>query len=91
MAAAGWRTLERRQSYARAMVRLAAEPKREIPGTAHMACGAKLLRRRVETVLRGERYDEGFWAAARRVGLAALAVVLLVSSSLLFGLPDRFT
>ena len=90
MAAAGWRTLERRQSYARAMVRLAAEPKREIPGTAHMACGAKLLRRRVETVLRGERYDEGFWAAARRVGLAALAVVLLVSSSLLFGLPDRF-
>ena len=51
---------------------------------------ARLDARRVETVLRGERYDEGFWAAARRVGLAALAVVLLVSSSLLFGLPDRF-
>lgn len=90
MAATGWRSLEKRQSYARAMVKLAAEPRREVPGTAHMACDAGMLRRRVEAVLRGEPDDSGFLGTLRRVGLAALAVILLVSSSSLFGLPNRF-
>ena len=53
-------TLEKRRAYARAMASLAADRKRELPGTAGMACGAATLRRRVEALFRPEK-PQGGW------------------------------
>lgn len=77
MAAAGWRSLEHRRAYARAMVGLASGPRREVPGTAGMACGAKTLRRRVAAILRGEPEQYGVkpWLLRTLLGLVTLLAV----------------
>ena len=83
------RSPEQKRAYARAMVRLAAKPKREIPGTAHMACGAKLLRRRVEAVFQSEAPQDPL-SGLGRAALTALSVLLLLGGALALGQPGHY-
>ena len=90
MAAAGWRSLEHRRAYARAMVGLASGPRREVPGTAGMACGAKTLRRRVAAILRGEPEQYGAKPWLLRTLLGLVTVLAVACGALLLGGAGSF-
>ena len=90
MAAAGWRSLEHRRAYARAMVGLASGPRREVPGTAGMACGAKTLRRRVAAILRGEPEQYGVKPWLLRTLLGLVTVLAVACGALLLGGAGSF-
>lgn len=85
-------TLEKRRAYARAMASLAADRKRELPGTAGMACGAATLRRRVEALFRPEKPQGGWRDMLYNVVLCPLlALAMAIGVFALFGGPAQFT
>ena len=84
-------SLEKRQAYARAMTALATPQKREAPGTAHMACGAGTLRRRVEVVLREEKPRRRWQNWLSTLLLFALDCAVLACAWGLFSPPGQYT